>query len=148
MWAGCGYCWWFHSSEDRQIGLRTVDIKSFYVAYKCGTVPLALNVQYLIYCRHANKSSVLMLGWILNVSMNINILGFVLCSEMGIFTEISFSSPRSPCLFWYNPCICVFPLFFFNCFSRFVKMKKRLLLMMLGKNYFQSLSAFSLVVLW
>lgn len=41
MWAGCGHGWWFHSSEDRQIGLRTVGINSFYVAYKCGTVPLA-----------------------------------------------------------------------------------------------------------
>lgn len=33
----------------RQICLRTVDIKSFRVAYKCGMVPLALNVQYLMY---------------------------------------------------------------------------------------------------
>lgn len=60
-----GHGWWFHSSEDREIGLRTVDVRSFYMAYKCGTVPFALDAQHLTYCRHANKSNVLMLCWTL-----------------------------------------------------------------------------------
>lgn len=49
VWAGCGNGLWFHNSEDRQIGLRIFDIASVDVAYKCGTVPLALNVQHLIH---------------------------------------------------------------------------------------------------
>lgn len=66
-------------------------------------------------------------------------------TEMAISTEIMFSSPRLLFLFWYNPCVFFFfPVF--HCFSRIRKMKKRLLMLMLGKNYFQSLSAFSLVV--